>query len=205
MVEGAYRRLVMTPQDRPHNPESSRVLAMKPRVSSLAMRLGWALALCFIMITAILVYTTNRLREELAGTREQVKTVSSDLESEKRWAAVVTAPGARAASFSLTPDAAAELKARVTYDPSSRRAVFVFENFKAQAGRDYELWALRGTTPATLGLIRADQSGHAVLRLEDVGDPATLTAFAISLEAQGGAPAKDGPAGPIVMLAGVGG
>ncbi len=205
MVEGAYRRLVMTPQDRTNNPESSRVLAMKPRVSSLAMRLGWALALCFIMITAILVYTTNRLREELAGTREQVKTVSGDLESEKQWAAVVTAPGARAASFSLTPDAPAELKARVTYDPSSRRAVFVFENFKVQAGRDYELWALRGTTPATLGLIRADQSGHAVLRLEDVGDPATLTAFAISLEAQGGAPAKDGPAGPIVMLAGVGG
>ena len=195
----------MTPQDRPHNPESNRVLAAKPRVSDLATRLGWALALCFIMITAILVYTTNRLREELGGTREQVKAVSSDLEAEKNWASVVTAPGARAAAFSLTPDAPAELRARVTYDPASRRAVFVLENFKAPGGRDYELWALRGVTPASLGLIRADENGHAVMRLEDVGDPATLTAFAISLETQGGAPAKDAPGGPIVMLAGVSG
>ena len=118
---------------------------------------------------------------------------------------MIAAPGARAASFSLTPDGAAELRARATYDPGTRRAVLVFENFRTMAGYDYQLWALRGNTPASLGLIRGDDHGRAVLRLEEVGDPATLTAFAISLEPTGGAPTPDAPTGPLVMLAGMGG
>ncbi len=178
---------------------------MNPRVASLAPRLGWALAACFILVTSILVFTTNRLRNELARTQGQAAEATRDLEIEKRWAAVVTAPAARAASFSLTPDAAAGLRGRVTYDPATRRAVLVFENFDSPSGQDYRLWALRGNTPAALGLIRADESGRAVLRLEDVGDPATLTAFAVSLESAGGAPSQNAPGGPIVMLAGIGG
>ena len=172
---------------------------------SILPRLGWALAACFIIVTAVLVFTTNRLRGELAGSQAQVASLTRDLEIERSWAAVVAAPGARATSFSLTPDGAAELRARATYDPGTRRAVLVFENFKAMAGRDYQLWALRGNTPAALGLIRGDESGRAVMRVEEVGDPATLTAFAISLEPSGGSPTPNGPTGPLVMLAGIGG
>jgi len=172
---------------------------------SILPRLGWALAACFIMVTGVLVFTTNRLRTELARSQARVAGLTRDLEIERGWAAVIAAPGARAASFSLTPDGAAELRARATYDPGTRRAVLVFENFRTMAGYDYQLWALRGNTPASLGLIRGDDHGRAVLRLEEVGDPATLTAFAISLEPTGGAPTPDAPTGPLVMLAGMGG
>ena len=90
--------------------------------------------------------------------------------------------------------------AHATYDPASRSAVVVFDHFHAPSGHDYELWAIRGGHPASLGLIQADPSGHAVMRIENVGDSASLTHFAVSLERQGGSPDKNAPAGPVVML-----
>ena len=169
------------------------------------LRLGWALAACFILVSGILVTTMNRLRNELARAHDQVTALSRDLEVERRWAAVLAAPGARVATFSLTPAGQAELRARATVDPNTRRALLVFENFKAPSGHDYELWALRGNTPWALGLIRPDASGRAVLRIEDVGDFSALNAFAVSLEPEGGAPTPNAPTGPVVMIAGMGG
>jgi anti-sigma-K factor RskA len=43
------------------------------------------------------------------------------------------------------------------------------------------------------------------MRIEDVGDPDDLTAFAISLEAEGGTSAPSEPTGPIVMIGSLGG
>ncbi len=167
------------------------------------LRLGWSLAICFILITAILVATTNRLRNQLERARREVAALTHDFQEERGWAGVVSSPGARTASFVLTPAGDPTLRARATIDPSSRRALLVFENFKKQDGHDYELWALRGNTPFALGLVRGDESGHAVLRIADVGDPSGLTAFAISLEQEGGAAAD--PIGPIVMIGSLGG
>ena len=184
--------------------KEGRIIPMRNRWAPL-LRMGWALAACFILATGILLTTTNRLRQELKLARDQVGSLSRDLDSERRWAAVLASPGARTASFSLTPAGMAELRARATVDPESRKALLVFQNFKAPSGRDYELWALRGNTPVSLGLIRPDPSGRAVLRIEDIGDPATLTAFAISLEPLGGSPARIEPTGPIFMIGALGG
>jgi hypothetical protein len=179
-------------------------LATKPRWTTL-LRLGWALAACFILVTGILVGTTNRLREQVGRARDQVSTLSRDLDAERRWAAVLAAPGARVASFTLTPAGQADLRARATVDPATRRALLVFENFTAPSGHDYELWALRGNTPQALGLIRPDASGRAVLRIEDAGDASSLSAFAVSLEPAGGAPTPNAPTGPVVMIGALGG
>lgn len=122
------------------------------------------------------------------------------LVEERRWAAIAGAPGTRVADLELTPAGVAELRARATYDPRSKSAVIVFDNFKAPSGHDYELWAIRDAKPASLGLIVPDAAGHAVMRLENVGDPGSLQAFAVSLEPAGGAPSKDAPSGPVVML-----
>ena len=78
--------------------------------------------------------------------------------------------------------------------------MIVFSNFTAPAGTDYELWALRDGKPASLGLIRADNSGHAIVRLPDTGDPGALGAFAVSLEKAGGSTTPTAPQGPVVMV-----
>jgi anti-sigma-K factor RskA len=184
-------------------PDRGRVVEMRPRPRPSFASWGWAAAAAALAIaTGISWNTASRLRTELDANRKRLAEVEQKLAYEQQWAAVVNAPNAKVVDLAATPDGAADLKARVTYDPATQRAVLVFENFKAPSGRDYELWAIRGATPApaSLGLIKADESGHAEMRLENVGDPATLGAFAVSLEKQGGSGNPSAPGGPVVML-----
>ena len=90
-------------------------------------------------------------------------------------------------------------------DFKARQAMIVFTNFTPPAGTDYELWALRGGPPQSLGLIRPDASGRAIVKLPDTGDPAGLAAFAVSLEKAGGSRSPAGPEGPVVMVGKLGG
>ena len=76
----------------------------------------------------------------------------------------------------------------------------MFENVRAPQGSDYQLWAIVGGAPASLGVVKADAAGHAMMRLENVGEPKLLAAFAISLEPAGGSPNPNAPTGPVVML-----
>ena len=161
-------------------------------------RLGWMLATCFILVTGILVTTTNRLRENLAAANERIVNLSRNMSAERGWAAALASPVVRISNFTLTPSADPALRGRATVDPSTRRALLVFENAISPSGHVYEAWALRDAAPVTLGFIHAGSSGRAVLRIQDVGDPATLTAFAVSLEPEG-ASAQE-PTGPIVMI-----
>jgi len=186
-----------------------RIFAAMARPIMTLSRLGWGLALWFIVLTGILLTHTNRLSKELAGSHDRVTGLSRDLAAERRWSTILSSTSMRTASFTLTPDADAGLRARAVMDPVSRRAVLVLENFEAPSGKSYELWALHGNTPATLGPIRTDSHGNAVLRIQDVGDPSDLSAFAISLEPAAGTPgasvpvlpgAAREPNGPIVMI-----
>ena len=92
------------------------------------------------------------------------------------------------------------LHARATFDPRSRRAVFVFENLQPPPGKVFELWAIVDQTPLSLGVIRTDEQGRGVLKIENVGDPNRLVAFAVSLENPGGSPNHKAPSGPIVLM-----
>jgi anti-sigma-K factor RskA len=174
------------------------------RLNATLARLGWALAVCFILVTGILLTQTNRLRGEVARSNERLTNLTRDLAAERRWSVILSSPAMRTASFTLTPDADAGLRARAVMDPGTRRAVLVFEHFRAPEGKVYELWALHENTPVSMGRIRPDASGSAVMRIEDVGDPNDLTAFTISLEAEGPAAGNE-PAGPIVMIGSLGG
>ena len=169
-------------------------------------RLGWALAAFFVLLWGILLAETNHLRGEMTKSRDRITALSRDLASERRWSVILSSPSMRTASFTLTPDADPALRARAVVDPRTRRAVVVFENFQAPAGRVYELWALHGNTPTALGRVRSDPSGRAVMRVENIGETEDLSAFTISLESD--APPAGGarePAGTIVMIGSLGG
>jgi anti-sigma-K factor RskA len=152
--------------------------------------------------------TESRWRVELTAqldaSKHQVALLEQRVAEEQRWAAVMNSPAAQVATFSPTPDASGAgssgVKARAVFDPTSRRAVVAFANVHTPSGRDYQLWAIRAGKPSSLGLVKPDASGNAVMRIEDAGDPATLGAFAVSLEPQGGAPSHDIPTGPVVLV-----
>ncbi len=172
-------------------PGPTKVLKLeRPRRTAAVPALGWAVAAAFAIAAALFWSKLETARTDLVQLRE-----------EQRWAAVMNAPGARIAQLAPTPQAAAApFKGRAYVDPATHRAVLVLDGVIAPAGRDFELWAIRGGAPRALGLVHADAAGHAVMRLEDVGDPATLAAFAVSLEPKGGAPTPDAPTGPVVLV-----
>ena len=165
-------------------------------------RLGWALAAFFVLLWGILLTETNHLRGEVARSRDRITELSKNLASERRWSVMLSSPTMRTAAFTPTPDADPALRARAIVDPVTRRAVVVLENFVAPEGRVYELWALHGNTPQSLGRVASDARGHAVIRVDNVGDPDDLSAFTISLEDT--AAASREPAGTIVMIGSLG-
>jgi anti-sigma-K factor RskA len=145
------------------------------------------------------------LKNELSAARDRIALLEAQSVEQNYWAKVLTSPQSRVAVLTNTPDAQTTLEGRAIYDPSTRAAVVVLRNVNVPTGRDYQLWAIRGTTPASLGLIHPDKDGVAVIKVENAGDPATLGAFAVSLEAQGGSPNPAAPTGPVVMLGKLGG
>ena len=173
-------------------------------------RLGWGLAAFFVLLWALLLVQTNRMRGEIVRSRDAVTMLKRDLAAERRWSVILSSPSMRTASFTPTPDADPSLRARAVLDPKSRRAVLVFDRFSAPTGQVYEVWALHGTSAYPLGPIKPDPNGRAVMKIDDVGDPDDLTAFTISLEPDSPTPAGTPgtprePAGPIVMIGSLGG
>lgn len=181
----------------------ARVLRLPGRRSTWTRgwTVGWvAAAAAFAIATFITAREARVAREQLAETRERVAELQRSLGEERQWAELLTSTRTRQVRLAATPDGDAQLAAVALYDPLSQRALVTFEHFAAPTGHDYELWAIRDGKPASLGLIRADGSGRAVMRLQEVGSAAALGAFAVSLEATGGSPRDDAPGGPVVMV-----
>jgi len=166
----------------------------------------WAAAAALIAVVGVLQWhAASYLQDQLTTTRSEVAQLRQDVENEKAWAALSAAPKAEVIQLQTTPSAAPNITARATYDPDTHRALLTFSNFAAPAGKDYELWAIGKSGPASLGLVKPDPSGRAVLRLSSLSASDSLSAFAVSLENAGGAPTKTAPAGPVVMLGKIGG
>ncbi len=166
---------------------------------------AWAAASVLLALASALLWNAStRLKNELATNRGRMARLERRLEEERKWAEVSSAPGARVALLRATRQGNPDLSARAIYDPTSRRAVVLLSRLRAPAAHDYQLWGLHGAMPASLGMVHADANGEGVLILEDAGDPATLAAFAVSLEPAGGSP-NPAPSGPVVMLGKLGG
>ena len=168
----------------------------------------WAWAAAALVIAAVGFQqwrTAVRLESDLRSTRSEIARLREEIQEERTWAAVATAPDARVVQLAPTPDGMPTLAARVTYDPTSHRAIVAVSNFTPPAGKDYQLWAILEGGPASLGVVKAGPAGGAVLRLSGVGDTGAPAAFAVSLENEGGSPNPNAPSGPVVMLGKTGG
>lgn len=195
---GARRRAEAERGSEPGPPLPFRPVARRqPSIATWA----WAAAAAVIAIVGIVEWRAAvRLERSLADARERLARLEAQFDNEKRWAELPASPRARVVSLEPTPSGSPALSARVLFDPDSRRAVVTVSNFAAPEGKDYQLWAITKAGPSSLGLVRTDASGHAVIRLPDVGDTTGLAAFAVSLEEKGGAPTPNAPAGPVVMV-----
>ena len=181
-------------------PRPAKVLELPRRQPSFAVW-GWAAAAAVLAIGSFVSWRDAKgVRTQLAAARAQADSLGRQLADERVWASLAEAPHAKIVPLAPTPAGQAQLAAQMTFDPDSRRGVFVSERMPAPTGHDYQLWAISKSGPVSLGVVHADSAGRMHVRIPDCGDPAALGAFAISLEAAGGAPTSTAPAGPVVMV-----
>ncbi len=185
-------------------PSATVVKPAPPRPRALVW--AWAAAAALLAVSSVFAWRrAGELSDLLEQARARNDALRETLERERGWAALLESPDTKVVRLAATPEGDPALAARVLFDPASRRAILVAEAFAPGAERDFELWAITATGPASLGLVRADAGGRAVVRLEDVGDPTTLAGFAVSLEPAGGSPNPRKPSGPVVMFGPIGG
>jgi anti-sigma-K factor RskA len=112
--------------------------------------------------------------------------------------------GLRTLSAALAPAQGFAGSGRVVVDAASGEAAVVVSGVgPAGAGRVYELWAIRGDRPPEpAGLFSVGAERAAAVRAERLERPAEVTAFAVSIEPEGGSAS---PTGPIVLLGAVAG
>lgn len=163
--------------------------------------LGWAAAAVF----AFLFFTrgdggkVEELGKELAMNEARKQELADELADERAWSQSIASPSARAAFLASTPEGDADAKGWALYDPGSHRAILVIENLKIPDDKDLQLWALRDSGPANLGLIGV-KNGRAVVKFDELEDPESLGAFAVSLEEKGGSANPNAPTGPVVLV-----
>jgi anti-sigma-K factor RskA len=108
--------------------------------------------------------------------------------------AVLEAAGAKSVALAPAAPDFGTLRGRAVYDPATGRAVFLLDNYRPPEGKDYELWAIRGGKPVSLGVAR----GASIL-VENLG---AIEALAVSLEEAGGS--KTGSPTTVVSVAALG-
>lgn len=87
---------------------------------------------------------------------------------------------------------------KVLFDRTLGKGYVWVSNLPIDAeGMDYQLWAIQGGVPKSLGVFSVSANGSAVIPLTDVTPDTPVAAFAITLEPAGGLPA---PSGPMVLL-----
>jgi hypothetical protein len=198
--------------------EDANVAASTRRERPQVMSWAFAIAAALLAVSGLLLWPRAADQTaQLTALQARSNELEETLQSERRWAALLEAPGTRVTRLLPTPDGDPALSARVLYDPDSRRAIIVASNFALTTDRDYELWVLTASGATSAGVVHAEASGRAVARLEHVGDSVAdstggqargreaIIAFAVTLEPAGGSPDHYRPSGPVVMVGKLGG
>lgn len=171
----------------------------------------WAAAAACLVFALWNLRTVGQLRGAMAQQSERVVALERDraslaarLDETRRWVSTATAGNAVVANLTPTADGDPAWSGRAIIDPTTQRAALALNHLQAHEGRDYQLWTIHDGKPHSLGVVHPDADGNVYLDV-DVGRGQSLQALAVSLEPLGGSPSVEGPSGPIVLLARMGG
>ena len=84
---------------------------------------------------------------------------------------------------------------KIIWDPEKRTAILQVSNLPpVPAGKDYQLWVIKGKTPISAGVFAVNNSEPNYFKIENlaVTDPKEIGAFAVTLEPKGGVPQPTG-------------
>ncbi len=138
----------------------------------------------------------TRLEKERESCARDLLAVRDDADRQRFALELLQTPATLVVS--LAPPKGGKPGARALLNLEQRKGVLLSVALAPQAGKDYELWIIRGDKKLSAGLLRAGPSGGVLASIDSglfaSGRP---DAVAVTLEKTGGAPQ---PTGPILLV-----
>ena len=170
------------------------IVATRPKKPWLS-QLSWGLGGGALVAAGLLVFLSWNLvstRKELAGVREKIAVLQSDLAKQEEVIGFLTNPQVRVVSLAGLP-ASPNARGLLLWNADNRAGLFVATGLaQVPAEKIYELWALAGNEPVPAGLFTLDQQGRALLKLSPLPADKSFDKFAVTVEPAGGVPKPTG-------------
>ena len=170
-------------------PERSRVRwSAMQRFGALAASLAFAA----LIISLVMLWNRNRaMQAEMARLNSDLQTMQEQFKREQEISRMFTATDTRLATLTGT-EMAPRAHARLAYNKSGAAMMVADELPPAPAGKDYQIWFIAEGKPVPGGVFKPDAKGHVEMHDQVPAAARGATAFAITLEPQGGTPAPTG-------------
>ncbi len=156
--------------------------------------LGWSLwaQIQLRQEVEILAASSVETGRRLAAVRTELDQARSQLRRTALATRIVASPGMSSVVLAGL-EGAPSASAQALIDPEQGKAVFYASHLAPVGqGLTYQLWFIAGGTPVSAGTFDVDSEGSAVLIIEEVVPPATIQAWAVTVEPAGGVPQPTG-------------
>lgn len=154
--------------------------------------LAASVAFAAFIVALVMLWNQNRsMQAEMARLNGDLQTTQERLKREQEISRMFTAPDTRLATLTGT-EMAPRAHARLAYNKSGAAMMVADELPPAPAGKDYQIWFIAEGKPVPGGVFKPDAQGHVEMHDQVPAAARGATAFAITLEPQGGTPAPTG-------------
>lgn len=158
------------------------------KFGALAASLAFA---AFIITLVVLWNRNNAMQAELARLTREAQTTQEQLKHEQEVIAMFTAPDTKVMPLNGTA-IAPQASARLAYNKAGSAMMIVNGLQPAPAGKDYQIWFIVDGKPVPGGVFQPDAKGHVEMSAQIPAQAREASAFAITLEPQGGTLAPTG-------------
>ncbi len=153
------------------------------------LNLGAAVSLAIIIF---LVVTNISLRDELETRDKSLTELQAKLEKEEKMLAFVMNPDVNEVELgSKMPDM--DAAGKLYWDKETNKGLFLVSSIPLlEQGKTYQLWAIGGGKPVSMGVFDVDKEGNSMMEIELMPEPGESMQFAVTLEPAGGMPQPTG-------------
>jgi anti-sigma-K factor RskA len=182
------------------------------RVMGLRERIAWFVAAAAVIACVVTFLGRDRLLQDKASLAANTlqagnekdeclrELTASKAQAEQLRTVVALLQSPSSKVFAFAPQAGQPvLAARAVVDLAQRKAMVLSASLPKQAGKDFQLWVIRGSTPEPAGLLRADASGTVLAAIDPALLGSSFDALAVSVEPTGGSPTGK-PTGSVVLV-----
>ncbi len=158
-------------------------------LSPLWLNLGAAASLAVIIF---LVATNISLRNELNTRQKSLADLQAKLVKEEKMLEFVTNPEVSEVELG-SKMADTDSAGKLYWDKETNKGLFLVSSIpQPKEGKTYQLWAIEGGKPVSMGIFDVDKEGNSIMEIELMPESEEPMQFAVTLEPAGGVPQPTG-------------